>query len=31
MGIIPLEFLAGQNAETLGLKGNEQFTIELPQ
>lgn len=30
MGIVPLEFLPGQNAESLGLKGNEKFTIELP-
>eukprot|EP00347_Sterkiella_histriomuscorum_P009081 403342589 len=30
MGILPLQFLAGQNAESVGLKGTEQITIELP-
>ena len=29
MGILPLEFLKGQNAETLGLTGRERFTICL--
>ena len=28
MGILPLEFLPGQNAETLGLSGREHFDIE---
>jgi aconitate hydratase len=28
-GVIPLEFKAGQNADTLGLKGTERFTIDL--
>jgi aconitate hydratase len=27
MGILPLQYLDGQNAESLGLKGNESFTI----
>ncbi|GGC25746.1 aconitate hydratase A [Parapedobacter defluvii] len=27
MGVIPLEFPAGENAESLGLDGTEQFTI----
>ncbi|MCU0675432.1 MAG: aconitate hydratase AcnA [Myxococcota bacterium] len=27
MGILPLEFLSGQNAESLGLTGEEQLTI----
>ncbi len=27
MGILPLQFKAGENAETLGLKGTEQYTI----
>ncbi|GMT35983.1 hypothetical protein PFISCL1PPCAC_27280 [Pristionchus fissidentatus] len=30
MGIVPLQFEAGQNADSLGLTGKEQFTIELP-
>ena len=29
MGIIPLVFQAGQNADTLGLTGKEQFSIDL--
>ncbi|MEO5886442.1 MAG: aconitate hydratase, partial [Anaerolineales bacterium] len=28
MGILPLKFMDGQNAESLGLKGNEVFDIE---
>ena len=28
MGVLPLRFLDGQNAETLGLKGDEVFDIE---
>ena len=27
MGILPLQFKAGENAESLGLKGTEQYTI----
>jgi aconitate hydratase len=28
MGVVPLQFPAGQNAESLGLDGTEEFTIE---
>jgi aconitate hydratase len=28
MGILPLKFIEGQSAESLGLKGNEVFDIE---
>ena len=31
MGIIPIEFLPGENAQTLGLTGMESYTIEIPQ
>lgn len=31
MGILPLEFKKGENADTLGLTGKEQFTIKLNQ
>lgn len=31
MGIIPLQFLPGQNAETLNLNGREEYTINLPE
>jgi aconitate hydratase len=30
MGIVPLQYLDGENAETLGLTGKELFTINLP-
>jgi len=30
MGIIPLQFREGENADSLGLNGKEQFTIDLP-
>ena len=30
MGIIPLQYQAGQTADTLGLTGKENYTIELP-
>lgn len=30
MGIIPLQYLPGQNAESLGLTGREQYSINLP-
>jgi aconitate hydratase len=30
MGILPLQFPAGQNAASLGLTGRETYTIELP-
>jgi aconitate hydratase len=31
MGILPLEYLKGQNAETLGLTGKENYNIELTE
>lgn len=31
MGILPLEFSKGENAESLGLTGKEQYTIHLPE
>ncbi|KAF9417249.1 hypothetical protein HW555_005651 [Spodoptera exigua] len=31
MGIIPLQFMEGENAETFGLNGTEIFNIELPE
>jgi len=30
MGIIPLCFKPGEDADTLGLTGHERYTIELP-
>lgn len=30
MGIVPLQFLPGQSAETYGLTGRETYNIELP-
>jgi aconitate hydratase len=30
MGILPLQFLPGESAATLGLSGRESYTIELP-
>lgn len=30
MGILPLQFLEGQSAKTLGLTGREEFTIHIP-
>ena len=30
MGLIPLQFLDGENAEVLGLTGHETLTIDLP-
>lgn len=30
MGIVPLQFLPGQSAESLGLTGKENYNIELP-
>jgi aconitate hydratase len=30
MGILPLQFKAGENADSLGLKGTETFTIVTP-
>lgn len=31
MGIMPLQFLSGQNADTLELSGKERFSIILPE
>jgi aconitate hydratase len=31
MGILPLEFTKGENAESLKLTGKEKFTIHLPE
>jgi aconitate hydratase len=31
MGILPLEFLAGDSAESLGLDGSERYDIAMPQ
>lgn len=31
MGIWPLRFVEGQSAETLGLRGDEEYTLELPE
>lgn len=31
MGIAPLQFLPGQNAESLGLCGKEKFSISIPE
>ncbi|KAJ0184384.1 hypothetical protein K1T71_000807 [Dendrolimus kikuchii] len=30
MGIMPLQFLEGENAETLGLKGDEVYSVMVP-
>ncbi|XP_058053616.1 cytoplasmic aconitate hydratase-like [Anopheles bellator] len=30
MGIVPLQYLEGQNAESLGLTGRELFTVAIP-
>lgn len=30
MGIVPFEYLKGENATTLGLTGKEEYTINLP-
>ena len=30
MGVIPLCFKPGEDAETLGLTGHERYTIDLP-
>lgn len=29
MGVLPLEFLQGQSADSLGLNGTERFSIDL--
>ena len=30
MGVVPLQFLEGENADTLGLTGEETYQVELP-
>jgi len=31
MGIVPLQYLEGQTASSLGLTGKETYSIEIPQ
>ena len=31
MGILPLEFMPGENAESLGLTGKEQYSIDITE
>lgn len=31
MGIIPLQYLDGQNADSLGLTGQETYSITIPE
>ena len=31
MGVVPLQFLEGENADTLGLTGEEVYSIDLPE
>ena len=31
MGIMPLEYLPGENADSLGLSGKESYTIDVPE
>nr|XP_020015428.1 cytoplasmic aconitate hydratase [Castor canadensis] len=31
MGVIPLEYLPGENADSLGLTGQERYTISIPE
>lgn len=31
MGIIPLEFMPGESADSLGLTGKESYTIAIPE
>lgn len=31
MGIIPLQYMEGENADSLGITGKESFTISLPE
>lgn len=31
MGVIPLEYLPGETADTLGLTGRERYTINIPE
>ncbi len=31
MGVLPLEYMSGENADTLGLDGSESFSLDVPQ
>jgi aconitate hydratase len=31
MGVLPMQFIDGQNAESLGLKGDETYSIDIPE
>ena len=31
MGIVPLQYFSGENAESLSLTGKEEFTIDIPE
>ena len=31
MGIVPLQYFSGENAESLSLTGKEEFTIDVPE
>lgn len=31
MGVIPLQYLPGEDAGTLGLTGRERYTITIPE
>lgn len=31
MGVIPLEYLPGETADSLGLTGRERYTIDIPE
>lgn len=31
MGIVPLQYMPGENAESLGLTGYEKFNINIPE
>ena len=31
MGVVPLQYMEGQNAASLGLTGRESFSIDLPE
>jgi aconitate hydratase len=30
MGVVPLQYVEGQNADTIGLTGKEKYTIKIP-
>ena len=31
MGIVPMKYMEGENADSLGLTGKEQYTISIPK